>query len=411
MRLPNRRPRAPRPGRTPEPFEPMPDLAIIASDSRLTDGVVRLRPWLPSDALAVFAACQDARIARFVPIPQPYTMAVATGYVAFAAADTEAGPSAHLAIVDAVDDTVLGAISRHGGDGHRAAFGYWLAPDARGRGVATRALRLIVDWTLATTAVIRLELYTDPDNDASGAVALRVGIRTRGRPARLGSGSRRAARSIRSSTSGSDRRDDHPRRPRDRRSAPHRPPPGDGESSLRHARGCRPLAGGRPIPGLRSGQVVDREADRRHRHRRRHRSSLRRRPHPANPRPAPDMALRRARRHQVARGPDGPADPGPQCVHVPHDRDGRVDPRPLQRHHRRSIGGRPAPHESRAPGRGREGRDPDRWVPDGLSHDARRGDPAGLQRRPARQGPDLCAARGACATGTTAGSTTSRSRS
>ena len=28
----------------------MPDLAIIASDPRLTDGVVRLRPWRPADA-------------------------------------------------------------------------------------------------------------------------------------------------------------------------------------------------------------------------------------------------------------------------------------------------------------------------------------------------------------------------
>jgi len=146
----------------------------------LTDGVVRLRGWRAGDADAVHAACQDPRIARFVPIPQPYTMAVATGYVAFAAEATETGPDVNLAIVDPVSDTLLGAISRHGGDGHRAAFGYWLAPEARGRGVATRALRLLVDWTLETTGVIRFELYTDPDNDASGRVALRAGFEREG---------------------------------------------------------------------------------------------------------------------------------------------------------------------------------------------------------------------------------------
>lgn len=54
-------------------------------------------------------------------------------------------------------------------------FGYWLAPWARGRGVATRALRLITDWTLETTDIIRLDLYTCPDNDASGRVAERAG--------------------------------------------------------------------------------------------------------------------------------------------------------------------------------------------------------------------------------------------
>ena len=146
----------------------------------LTDGVVRLRPWRPADAEAVYAACQDPRIARFVPIPQPYTMAVATGYVEFAAAATQAGPDVHLAIVDPTTDALLGAISRHGGDGHRAWFGYWLAPEARGRGVATRALRLLIEWTLSTTDVIRMELYTDPDNDASGRVALRAGFELEG---------------------------------------------------------------------------------------------------------------------------------------------------------------------------------------------------------------------------------------
>ena len=146
----------------------------------LTDGVVRLRGWRSSDADAVFAACQDPRIARFVPIPQPYTMAIAEGYVAFAVAATATGPDVHLAITDIADDAVLGAISRHGGDDHRAWFGYCLAPEARGRGVATHALRLIVDWTLATTGVIRAELYTDPENDASGRVALRAGFELEG---------------------------------------------------------------------------------------------------------------------------------------------------------------------------------------------------------------------------------------
>lgn len=156
------------------------DPAGLAADPRLTDGLVRLRPWRSTDATAVFLACQDPRIAQFVPIPQPYTMAIAEGYVAFAAAATSSGPDVHLAITNASDDAVLGAISRHGGDAHRAWFGYWLAPGARGRGLATRALRLLVDWTLATTDVIRVELYTDPDNDASGRVALRAGFALEG---------------------------------------------------------------------------------------------------------------------------------------------------------------------------------------------------------------------------------------
>lgn len=66
-------------------------------------------------------------------------------------------------------------MTRHGPYGHRATFGYWLAPEARGRGAATRALRLVTDWTLRTTDAVRLDLYTMVGNDASERVAERAG--------------------------------------------------------------------------------------------------------------------------------------------------------------------------------------------------------------------------------------------
>ena len=146
----------------------------------LTDGVVLLRPWRPTDAMAVFEACQDPLIARFVPIPQPYTLESATGFVERSAVEHETGPSAHFAIVDPTTDRLLGAISRHGPNGHRAMIGYWLVPEARGHGYVTRAVSLLADRTFATTGTIRLELYTDVANDASGRVALRAGFEREG---------------------------------------------------------------------------------------------------------------------------------------------------------------------------------------------------------------------------------------
>ena len=44
-----------------------------------------------------------------------------------------------------------------------------------GRGFATRALRLIADWSLRE-GFVRLELFTHPDNSASGEVAQRAGF-------------------------------------------------------------------------------------------------------------------------------------------------------------------------------------------------------------------------------------------
>jgi RimJ/RimL family protein N-acetyltransferase len=146
----------------------------------LSDGVVTLRGWRSGDAQAVFAACQDPDIARFIPIPQPYSFEDGTWFVTHAAEESSVGPSAHFAIVDATTDALLGSISRHGPNGHRAMVGYWLAREARGRGVATRAVRLIVDWTFTTTDVIRLELYTDVDNPRSGRVATRAGFAAEG---------------------------------------------------------------------------------------------------------------------------------------------------------------------------------------------------------------------------------------
>jgi RimJ/RimL family protein N-acetyltransferase len=152
----------------------------MTSDVTLSDGVVTLRMWRPDDAPAVFAACQDPLIARFVPIPQPYGEDDARGFIEMVRREWEGGDERGFAIVDAVSGDLLGAIARHAPTGHRAMFGYWLAPHARGRGVATRALRLIVDWTLATTDLIRLDLYTDVENDASGRVARRAGFEREG---------------------------------------------------------------------------------------------------------------------------------------------------------------------------------------------------------------------------------------
>jgi RimJ/RimL family protein N-acetyltransferase len=128
----------------------------------------------------VFAACQDPLIARFIPIPQPYTEADAQRYVEIHGRDWDADDERSFAIVDPATGDLLGAIARHGPVGHRATFGYWLAPDARGRGVATRALRLITGWTLETTSIVRLDLYTDLTNDASGRVAQRAGFEREG---------------------------------------------------------------------------------------------------------------------------------------------------------------------------------------------------------------------------------------
>lgn len=56
------------------------------------------------------------------------------------------------------------------------SVGYWLRRDARGRGAATLAVRLVASWAFDALGVQRLQLTTAPDNLSSQKVAERAGF-------------------------------------------------------------------------------------------------------------------------------------------------------------------------------------------------------------------------------------------
>ncbi len=139
----------------------------------LGDGVVRLRHLAEAGVPRIAAACVVPEITRFIPgIPFPYTEADARAYVTRAATESTTGAQWHLAIVDASDATFLGATEVRVGDS--GSIGYWVAPEARGRGFATRAL--LSRWAVTDGGVERLELTTHPENFASQRVAEKAGF-------------------------------------------------------------------------------------------------------------------------------------------------------------------------------------------------------------------------------------------
>jgi RimJ/RimL family protein N-acetyltransferase len=139
-----------------------------------------LRPWRPTDAAAVLAACQDPAIARWVTIPQPFLQADAEAFIDTSLAMWQDGTGAAFAIVEAATDRLLGAATRFGPDGHQATFGVWVVAGARGRGVGTRSLRLLADWTFATTAAYRLDVFIMVGNEASERMVERAGFQREG---------------------------------------------------------------------------------------------------------------------------------------------------------------------------------------------------------------------------------------
>ena len=146
----------------------------------LTIDDIVLRPWRPSDASELLAICQDPEIARWVTIPQPFLPADADAFIETSLTMWRDGTGAPFAIVDAATDRLLGAVTRFGPEGHQATFGLWLGPDARGRGVGTKALRLATDWTFATTAAIRLDSFIMVGNEPSFRMVERAGFRREG---------------------------------------------------------------------------------------------------------------------------------------------------------------------------------------------------------------------------------------
>jgi len=157
---------------------------LQAPDLPLADGRILLRPWRLEDATAIVAALDgDELVSQWLDqIPQPYLLRDARQYLEGVAAGWRAGEHAGFAIVDAAANDLLGSIGVRSVDGASsvAEVGYWIAASARGRGIATAALRLVSRWALETAGVKRLQLRAATRNLPSQRVAERAGFTLEG---------------------------------------------------------------------------------------------------------------------------------------------------------------------------------------------------------------------------------------
>jgi RimJ/RimL family protein N-acetyltransferase len=142
----------------------------------LQDREIELRAWSLDDIPAIVAACNDADIQHWIPvIPRPYTAADARAFVE----GEVPGVGTHQFAITA-GGRVVGSIGMKVNDMGSGHIGYWCAPEARGRGVTTRALRLLCRYAIEELQLERLELITDPENLASQRVAAKVGFQREG---------------------------------------------------------------------------------------------------------------------------------------------------------------------------------------------------------------------------------------
>jgi RimJ/RimL family protein N-acetyltransferase len=146
----------------------------------LRDDVVALRPWRDEDIPAKFRAFSDPETQRFSwPEARPYTEHDAWSAHEQHQRAWEDGTGAEFACVSPDDDhEIVGGASVYDIEREwaRASVGYWVAPHARRRGVATHAVLLLARWAFGELGIERLEITCGPDNAASQKVAERAGF-------------------------------------------------------------------------------------------------------------------------------------------------------------------------------------------------------------------------------------------
>lgn len=149
----------------------------------LTGMGLHLREWRPDDLADLVALLDDPDVARWTPMPSPFNLDEGEAYLARAKQLRTTGQRIQLAIT--LDGgTPLGEVLLFGLDvGLREAeLGYLVGAAHRRRGLASRALSLLVRYALGTLKLRRLMLRIDSGNLASCAVARRCGFELVGEP-------------------------------------------------------------------------------------------------------------------------------------------------------------------------------------------------------------------------------------
>jgi len=133
-----------------------------------------LRRWETGDLSLVEEAAGDALLLRGTTLPSPYTPAEGLAFVERQWGRQASGAGLSLAITfegDPVGCATL-MMRRRG----IADLGYWLVERARGRGIGTRAVGLLVQWALEQAEIDAVEAFVAEDSVSSRSVLERVGF-------------------------------------------------------------------------------------------------------------------------------------------------------------------------------------------------------------------------------------------
>jgi len=140
-------------------------------------GTVLLRPFVDADVAMLCDLATDPYVPTIGSLPLHADEAEALAYVARQRGRSEEGVGWSFCIADRRSGRALGGAGLWvvPDDPSRMTAGYAVAPQARGRGVAARALRALTGFAWSLPGVTRVELFVEPWNVTSLRTAAAAG--------------------------------------------------------------------------------------------------------------------------------------------------------------------------------------------------------------------------------------------
>ncbi|MFC8829668.1 GNAT family N-acetyltransferase [Streptomyces sp. NPDC057137] len=144
---------------------------------------LQLREWTEADVPALSTLFDEPEMDRWTPLSSPFDEAAARAYLLRAHERRASGQALQLAITTdghtPLGEVLLFAASE---DGTQVELAYGIGAPHRGRGLASRAVRLMLPHAFHDARVHRAVLRIEPDNAPSAAVARRTGFQLTDEP-------------------------------------------------------------------------------------------------------------------------------------------------------------------------------------------------------------------------------------
>jgi RimJ/RimL family protein N-acetyltransferase len=146
--------------------------------TKLSDGVITLTFFMPSDAPFLLEADGDAEHRRRFDFPDDFVPSLqhSENVIARWEQERSAGERFAFAVRSVANGELLGGCELHPLGNGVANLSYWTYPRHRRRGVASRAVTLLCEVAVAEFDFRSLQIVADPDNIPSRKVATRNGF-------------------------------------------------------------------------------------------------------------------------------------------------------------------------------------------------------------------------------------------